>query len=260
MDLGLRGKNALVTGGSHGIGRAIALALADEGCNVAICARSPGRLAAVVDELRAKMVQALGVPTDVLVPDEIGRAAQAVTDAWATIHILVNNVGGGGRWGKREVEATDDGVWLDVFSKNTMAAVRFTKLALPFMRRQKWGRVVTISSIHGREGGGRPWFNLAKSAQISLMKSLAMDFDLSRDGVTFNTVAPGSIMIPDTGWERECLEQPAAFAAAVQKSFPLGRLGTPEEVAAVVAFLCSEKASFINGATVVVDGAESRSF
>ena len=128
------------------------------------------------------------------------------------------------------------------------------------MRKQHWGRVVTVSSLYGREGGGRPWHNMAKAAEISLMKSLSMKADLVRDGITFNSVAPGSIMIPDTGWEKEQKKDPSGFEKMVQSTLPLGRLGTPEEVAQVIVFLSSEKASFVNGACVAIDGGEGRSF
>ena len=260
MDLGIKGKYALVTGGSHGIGRSIALALAEEGCNVAICARKKDWIEQTVAELKAKGVESMGISADVLIPEDINPVMKAVIDSWGTIHILVNNVGGGGRWGSPIVEETSEQVWLDVYNKNALAAIRFTMKAIPFMRKQKWGRVITISSIYGREGGGRPWFNMAKSAVISLMKTLAMTRYLIRDGITFNSVAPGGIMIPDTGWERERKENPEEFAKMVDRQFPLGRLGTPEEVANVVVFLASEKASLVNGASITVDGAESKSF
>ncbi len=260
MELGLEGKYALITGGSHGIGLAIARALADEGCNVAVCARKGERVWNAAAELRKKGVSALGIQADVLIPSQMARVMKTISRSWPTLHILVNNVGGGGRWGKESVEGTPDDVWIDVYNKNAMAAVRFTKLVLPIMRRQKWGRVVTISSIHGKEGGGRPWFNMAKSAEISFMKTLAMNALLVRDGVTFNSVAPGSIMIPETGWDEERRKNPKKFEKMVISNFPLGRLGTPEEVAHVVAFLCSEPASLVNGACVVVDGGQSSSF
>jgi len=260
MDLNLKGKYALVTGGSHGIGRSIALALAEEGCNVAICARKKDWIEQTVAELKAKGVESMGISADVLIPEDIDPVMKAVIDSWGTIHILVNNVGGGGRWGSPIVEETSEQVWLDVYNKNALAAIRFTMKAIPFMRQQKWGRVITISSIYGREGGGRPWFNMAKSAEISLMKTLAMTRYLIRDGITFNSVAPGGIMIPDTGWERERKENPEEFEKMVDRQFPLGRLGTPEEVANVVVFLASEKASLVNGASIPVDGAESKSF
>lgn len=260
MNLKIRSKYALVTGGSHGIGRAIALALAEEGCNVAICARDKDRVDQVVAEIKTKGVDSIGVSADVLIPEDIDRVMKAVIDAWGTIHILINNVGGGGRWGKPVIEETSEQVWLEVYSKNALAAVRFTMRAIPFMRKQKWGRVVTITSSYGREGGGRPWFNMAKAAQTALMKNLALNYDLVRDGITFNSIAPGCIMIPDTGWDKEQKKDPSGFKRMVNEKFPLGRLGIPEEVASIVVFACSEQASLLNGASIPVDGAESKSF
>jgi 3-oxoacyl-[acyl-carrier protein] reductase len=260
MDLGLKEKFALVTGGSHGIGRAIAVALAEEKCNVAICARNKEKVKETLKEIKAKGVQAIGVSADVMIPEDIDLVIKEVIDKWGTIHILINNVGGGGRWGSTVVEETQEQVWLEVYNKNALAAIRFTMKVIPFMRKQKWGRVVTITSIYGREGGGRPWFNMAKAAEISLMKTLAMTHYLTRDGITFNSVAPGAIMIPDTGWERELKDNPEEFAKMVDHKFPLGRLGTPEEVANVIVFICSEKASLLTGASIPVDGGESKSF
>jgi len=259
MDLNLKGKYALVTGGSHGIGLAIARGIAEEGCNVAICARNQERITQALMELQKIGVEAIGVQADVLQPSNIESVMKTIIYNWGTLHILVNNVGGGGRWGSDSVEDTAEQVWIDVYNKNAMATVRFTRLAIPFMRKQKWGRVVTIASIYGKEGGGRPWFNMSKSAEISLMKTLAMNPDLVRDGITFNTVAPGNIMIPDTGWEEEMKKDLEGFKRMVNLK-PLGRLGTPEEVANMVVFLCSEKASLVNGACIVIDGGESHSF
>ena len=260
MNLGLEGKVALVTGGSHGIGRGIALTLAREGCRVAICARRKDRVDAVVGEITGARGEAIGIEGDVTRADDVDRVVASVVAAWGTIDILVNNAGGGGRWGRETVEDTPEAVWHDVYEKNAVAAMRFTMRALPYMRAQRWGRVITITSCFGREGGGRPWFNMAKTAQTSLMKSLALRHDLARDGVTFNSVAPGAIMIPDTGWEAERDRDPAAFAARLDREFPLGRLGTPDEVAYVVAMVCSPHAGLINGAAIAVDGGETRSF
>jgi 3-oxoacyl-[acyl-carrier protein] reductase len=260
MDLGLCGKYAFITGGSHGIGRAIALALAEEGCHVAICGRKKGWLEQTVSELGARNVEAVGIQGDATDPAEIGRMFRELGERWGTLHILVNNVGGGGRWGNEAVEENRDELWQEVFNKNAMAAVRCTTAALPWMKRQGWGRVVTITSLYGREGGGRPWFNMAKAAQTSLMKCLGLDRSLVRRGITFNSVAPGPILIPDTGWDEERLRDPAAFERLAKEQFTLGRLGTPEEVASVVAFLCSEKASLVNGASIAIDGGEGRAF
>ncbi len=261
MDLGLTGKFALVTGGSHGIGLASAKRLAAEGCNVAICSRSEVRLDAATVELKRFDVKVLAVAADVLDASAADRVMDEVDRQWGELHVLVNNVGGGGRWGKESVEDTDPKVWGEVYEKNAMAAVRFTRRALPHMRRAKWGRVVTITSIYGgKEGGGRPWFTMAKAAETGLMKSLSAMTYLVREGITFNSVAPGGIYIPGTGFEDEKRADPAAFQRMVDEVYPLGRLGTPEEVAAVVAFLCSAEASLVNGANITVDGGQSRSF
>ena len=260
MDLEIKGRIALVTGGSHGIGRAIACLLSREGCKVAVCARNSNRLNTLIEEMTTQGGEALGVLADVLAPASIKNVLDRLIEKWGTIHILVNNVGGGGRWGTERIEETSEDVWVDVFNKNAMAAVRFTRMAIPFMRRQKWGRVVTISSMYGKEGGGRPWFTMAKSAEISLMKTLAMNHELTSDGITFNSVSPGRIMIPDTGWELEREKDPESFDSMIHESLPQGRMGTPEEVAAVVAFLCSQGASLVNGANIAVDGGEGRSF
>jgi 3-oxoacyl-[acyl-carrier protein] reductase len=257
MDLGLSGKYALVTGGSHGIGRAIALALADEGCNVAICARNEQRIDEVVKEITHN-ANGIGIKADTTNPQDIERVVDIINSTWGRLHILINNVGGGGSWGSDDVEQTSENVWQEVYDKNVTAAIRFTMRCLPLMRKEKWGRVVTVSSTCGREAGGRPWYSMAKSAQISFMKSLSIKHNLVRDGITFNSVAPGQIMIPDTGLDRKQKDDPAGFNKFVLDNFPLGRMGSPEEVANVVTFICSDKAQLLNGASIVIDGGQSR--
>lgn len=251
MDLGIKGKFALVTGGTHGIGKSIAIALAKEGCNVAVCSRNKLRVSNTVTEITNIGVESIGIKADAVV--EVDRIMKTIIQKWNTLHILINNVGGGGRW------EFNSSVWMRVYEKNALTAARFTMGSIPFMKEQKWGRIITISSIYGKEAGGQPWFNMAKSAEISLMKTLAIDPTLAESNITFNSVAPGSIMIPDTGWDQVCKDDPMAFQKKIN-TLPLGRLGTPEEVAAVVVFLCSNQASLVNGACVTVDGAESRSF
>jgi 3-oxoacyl-[acyl-carrier protein] reductase len=260
MNCGLHGKVALVTGGSYGIGRAIALALADEGCRVAICARGQPRLDATVADLRAKGVEALGVVADAAKPDDIGRVMDAVAAAWGGVDILVNNVGGGGGRELRPVEEIPDAQWVGAYERNALAATRFTMRAIPHMRRAKWGRVVTIASVAGKEGGARPWYVMAKSAGIALMKSLALNRDLVRDGLTFNSVVPGRVIFDGNGWDDFRREDPARFEQRMRDELPLGRCGTPAEVAAAVAFVCSVPAALVNGAAIAVDGGESRSF
>jgi len=260
MDLGITGKYALVTGGSRGIGKSIALILAKEGCHVVICARSQFDIDNTLAEMKIYNIEAMGISADLSNPSEIQKVIDLIRQRWGTLHILVNNVGGGGRWGKDIIEENTDEVWTETFNKNAMSAVRFVTAVLPWMRKQKWGRIVTITSIYGKEGGGRPWFNMAKAAQTSLMKCLALNKELARSGITFNSVAPGPIMIPNTGWDTMRRNDPEFFDKMVSEQFTLGRLGKPEEVANMVVFLCSAAASLVNGASIVVDGGESKSF
>lgn len=261
MDFKLAGKCALVTGGSHGIGLATAKQLAAHGCNVAICSRTEERLKAAAEELKAFGTLTMTVVADMLDATAADRVVDAIEQEWGGLQILINNVGGGGRWGKANVEETDPLVWSEVYEKNAMAAVRFTRRAIPHMRRSSWGRVVTVTSIFGgKDGVGRPWFTMAKAAETSLMKGLATTPYLVREGITFNSVAPGGIYIAGTGFDGEIRKDPDGFSRMVNEEYPLGRLGTPEEVASVITFLCSEQASLVNGANIVVDGGQSRSF
>lgn len=254
MDLGLAGKKALITGGTHGIGLAIAIEFAREGCDIAVCSRTTERLYHVQEVLDPFSIECLTFACDVLWEPDRFEVLDGIKSIWDGVDILINNVGGGGRWGFEDVIKTHSDVWYEVYEKNAGAATTFTLAALPYMLTKNWGRVVTIASIYGKEGGGRPWFNMAKASEISLMKCLAMNKDLVRHHITFNTVAPGAVMVPDTGWQNE--ENLNEFT----ESLPLGRMGTPEEVANVVAFLCSEKASLVNGVCIAVDGSESRGF
>ncbi len=256
MNFGLSNKVAIVTGGSHGIGRAITLTLANEGCRVAIIARTERDILAEL-----KTMKGLFIPLDVETCDNtaILLAVKNIKNHFGSIDILVNNVGGGGRWGKEQPELTPIKTWYEVYKKNALTAVQFTMACIPYMKEQKRGRVVTVSSIYGREGGGRPWFNMAKSAEISLMKTLAMNREYARSNITFNSVAPAGIMIPDTGWEKMQKENPQEYAKWCE-NLPMGRLGRPEEVANVVTFLCSQGASFVNGSCIGIDGGEGKSF
>ena len=260
MDLGLQGKRALVTGGTHGIGLSIARRLGAEGCRVAVCSRTKERVNSTLQELRTSRIDCLGLTADVASEEDIQRVTSTIERSWGGIDILINNAGGGGRWGLEDVVATPENVWREVYDKNAFAAIRFIRRVVPHMRANHWGRVVTITSIHGVAGGGRPWFNMAKTAQTALMKNLARNRDLVRDGITFNSIAPGGIQIPDTGWDQEARQDPEAFKTKLDRDFPLGRLGTPEEVADVVAFVCSVRASLVNGASILVDGGECSAF
>lgn len=260
LDYKLAGKVAFVSGGSHGIGLEIAKTLGLHGCKVAICSRTIERLNAAKNILDRVGINILPIQFDALDEQSCVDAFNVAQKYFGSIDILINNVGGGGRWGHEIVEETELKVWDEVYEKNARTALLFTRLCIPAMRKNHWGRVVTITSIFGKEGGGRPWFNMAKASEVSLMKTLAMTKYLVRDGITFNTVAPGGIEISGTGFEDERKNNEKKYLEDIDRDYPLGRLGRPEEVASVVAFLCSESASLVNGAQIPVDGGQSRSF
>jgi 3-oxoacyl-[acyl-carrier protein] reductase len=261
MDLGLYGKLALITGGTHGIGFATALALAREGCQLIVCSRSPDRLNHALDKLCALSAGHRAYRFDALDRTSVdGLVARVEEDHPNGIDILINNVGGGGRWGNEDVLANDIKIWDEVYQKNVGVAIRLTTAFLPAMLKKNWGRVVGVTSIYGRYCGGRPWFSVAKFAETAFFKSFASNREFIRKGITFNTVAPGSIMIPNTGWAKEKENDPAGFQNRIEADFPLGRLGDPEEVADVITFLCSHRASLVNGASILVDGGESPVF
>jgi len=261
LNLGLKGKKAFISGGSRGIGLATAKALASEGCDIAICGRDPDSLEAARVEISSiGDVDCQIYKVDVLKKEEIKNSFAEIEKDWGGVDILINNVGGGGRWGIDDFLKNPDDVWLDVYDKNFTSTLLYTRYAVPYMKNKGWGRVITITSTLGRQAGGRPWFNVAKTSQTCLMKNLSLNKELVRSGITFNSVAPGCIMIPRTGWEKERNRDPIAFQAMIKERFPLGRMGKPEEVAHCVLMLCSKGASLINGAAIPVDGGESFAF
>jgi 3-oxoacyl-[acyl-carrier protein] reductase len=256
MDLQLDGRCALVAGGSRGIGRSIALSLAAEGCRVAVVARGEEGLAAV----RRELDEAGGGPHATVAADvaTAGGAAASVDGAIAALGALDCVVANAGKSGARHVRDMDDDDFARMLDLNLWSAKRISHLATEPLRARGGGAMVFVSSIWGREAGGSPGYNVAKAGVISLAKAMARD--LAEDGIRVNSVAPGSILFPGGGWERKQNADPEGIAAFVERSLPAGRFGRPEEVADAVTFLCSPRASWISGACVVVDGAQSLSF
>ena len=255
MDLGLNGKVALVTGGSRGIGRSIALGFAEEGCKVAISARGQEKLDATVQEIKDVGGEVLGVQSDMVVPTDIEKLVGETTKTLGKIDILVSNVGGS-RGGSTFSEAGDDD-WMEVLDINLYAAVRASRLVIPDMKEKGSGVIIIISSIFGRESGGAVTYNAAKAGEISLAKSLSKE--LAPFNIRVNSVCPGSILFPGGNWQRRQEADPEKIANFVKSDMPLGRFGKPEEIADVVVFLSSERASLVTGASINVDGSQSRS-
>ncbi len=254
MDLGLDGKIALVTGSSRGIGRGIATRLVEEGANVVFCARGAEALDAAVRGATGPG-QAHGVVADVTSADGAATAVAAAVEAFGGLDIVVNNVGGSGA---RTFDELDVGDLADVLGRNVVPALAVSRAALPVLRERGAGTIAMIASIWGREGGGSPSYNVAKAAEISLAKAMARD--LAADKIRVLSVAPGSTLFPGGSWERRVRDDPEGMAAFIDRELPWGRLGTVDEVADVVTFLVSPRASWVVGTCVVVDGGQSRSF
>ncbi len=257
MDLGLTGKIALVTGSSRGLGMASAAALALEGCRVTLCARGADQLARAAAEISARCGdpgRVLTVQADLATEEGAAAVVDRTVATFGGIDIVVNNIGlarGGGL-----LEATDAD-WQEAFDQTLYPAVRVSRLAVPHLRNRGGGVILMIASIFGRETGGRMTYNAVKAAEISLAKSMSQQ--LARDNIRVNSIAPGSIIFPGGSWWKRQQADPEGIAAFVQREIPFGRFGTPEEVGNVVAFLASSKASWVTGASIVVDGGQSRS-
>ncbi len=250
MDLGLRGKVAIVTGSSRGLGRAIALGLAAEGCNVVLCARGEEKLREAEAEVARAGANALAVVADITRPEDVDRLVGAAIERFGRIDILVNNAGG-------SFAGDSEEAWDGAYAANIAAAARCSRAVLPHMRRQGGGVIVHVASIWGREAGGHLTYNAMKAAMISHAKNLALQE--AKNGIRVNSVAPGSISFEGGSWWRRQQEDPEGMARFVQENIAMGRFGRAGEVADVVVFLCSERASWVTGACVNVDGGQTRS-
>lgn len=260
MDLQLEGKNAIVTGGSKGIGKGIAMALAEEGCNVSICARTKDELNDAADELRETGSEILDIQADLTNEDDIENVVTKTKETFGSIDILVNNAGTIGTSGTFEETPLDE--WRRLFELNLFAVVSITRKVIPFMKKQGWGRIINISS----ENGTQPYpdmihYSASKGALDNFSKALSKQY--AENNILVNTVSPAFIMTPlvENMMQKAAEEQGISRDEAIERfldnnrpHIELNRPGTIEEVGSIVTFLSSDKASFINGSNYRVDG------
>lgn len=249
MDLGLKGLSAIVTGGTKGIGRAIAETLAAEGADVAICARNAEEVSATVSKLQTKGVRAVGAVVDVGDGPALKAWTQSVAKSLGGIDIVVANVSALSISG-------DEESWKKGFDVDLMGAVRLVDAAMPYLEASKAASIVTISSVSGREidFAAGP-YGTFKAALIHYTQGLA--FQLAAKGIRANTVSPGNTYFEGGVWNKIKDGNPTLYAEALALN-PTGRMGTPQEMANAVAFLASRAASFVTGTNLVVDGALTR--
>jgi len=255
MDLGIAGKVALVTGGSKGLGRAIALELAREGVEVALCARDAGEVDAAAREIGGEVGRAvLGVVADVTRADDIGRLVEATVARFGALDILVNNAG---RATPGDFETLTDEAWQADLDVKLFSQIRCARAALPHLRARGGGRIVNINAVYGKMPDPAFFATSAnRAACLGFSKALAMQ--LGPENILVNAVNIGFVDTPqwDNIWRRRApdTDRAAFLAGLARQDVPMGRFGTPEEVSGLVAFLCSRQASYITGASVDVSG------
>lgn len=254
MDLGLDGARAVVTGGSRGLGLAIADALAREGAWVGLIARGPDDLAAAAEQVGRHGRPVATVVADVTDTAALNAAVDEVAGALGGLDRVVANAGGTAGNGNLRTGTVDD--FLGTFALNAGHAAALTKAALPHLERAEKASVLFVASVTGTKPGPRTAYATAKAAEIHLATTLALE--LAPLGIRVNAISPGSILFEGGGWAYMKANDPERFERFRANEFPFGRLGHAEEIGDVAAFLLSDRASWITGANIPVDGAQGR--
>jgi 3-oxoacyl-[acyl-carrier protein] reductase len=254
MDYGLKGKIAVVTGGSDGIGRATALQLAREGAKVAICARGQENLDKVAAQIRKEGGEVLAVSADMFKPDDINRFFDAVIKQWGGVDILVNNAGSSLRGNFLEI---DEQKWHDDIELKVFGAIRCLKRAIPEMKKRGGGRIINITISSAKQpGAGSMPTSMSRAAGLVLTKSLSKEY--APDNILVNTVCIGKIKSGQH--ERRMLKEgrsPEKYYNDESKPIPMQRFGEAEEAANAIVFFASSAASYVTGSSLNLDGGVS---
>lgn len=257
MNLGLNGRKALVTGSTHGIGKGIARTLLEEGCVVAVTGREPLRLSQTVKELCpvSGQEQVVGLRCDFENETDIRKLTEQLERLWGQIDILVCNVGSG-----RSVPPLEENVqeWRRMAEINLFTATSAVQYCLPLLAAAGNASIILIASICGVEALGAPVaYSVAKSGVIALAANMAAP--LGKLGIRINAVSPGNIIFPGSVWEDKSRTAPEKVKALLESDVPLGRFGEVDDIGNAVAFLASDRAGFVTGINMVVDGGQTRS-
>jgi 3-oxoacyl-[acyl-carrier protein] reductase len=251
MELGLKGKVAIVTGSTEGIGKATAAVLAREGAKVTICSRRASAVEEAVAELKRNGADVLGLAADVSKPEDVGRLVEATVQRFGRVDILVNNAGTSKRGSLLE---HDDSVWAADFELKVFGAIRLVRLVVPHMRKVGGGRIINVTNIGAKTpGAGSTPTSISRAAGIALTKAMSKEF--APDNILVNTVCIGKIK---SGQHERRFKQSGegadAYYANSAKDIPLGRVGETEEAANAIVFLASDMASYITGTSINMDG------
>ena len=256
MDLGLKGKVALIAGGSLGLGRAVALEMAREGAKVAICALDDPNLPEAAQIIKKQTgVDIFTIPADVSREEEAKKFVKKSIEHYGTVDILVNNAGGPPSMTFLEI---DDNQWHQGFRLNLLSTIVMTREAVPVMKAKRWGRIINMTSIAVKQPiDGLILSNTVRSGVIGFAKSLSNE--LASFNITVNSVCPGYTMTDRVRNLSKVVAQkqgttPEAIIQKWASEIPMGRIGTPEEFAALVTFLASVQAGYITGAAIQIDG------
>lgn len=255
MDLQIQGKTALITGAGRGLGAAIAQSLAVEGCNIIAVSRGSEALDQLVSGLPSTDKEHIALPIDLLEEEGVSTLLEQIKSRGLSPDIIVNNVGGNLNYTD---PLADSSIWRKVFRYNLEIAIDINNAFAPRMQEQKWGRICHISSIAALENQGHPAYCAAKAALNAYVRSVGRY--LSPDNVILTSVMPGAVMTDGGYWDQAQQKRPEHVRKYLNERMAIRRFGTPEEISQLVAFCCSESASFCVGSTFLADGGQGKVF